>query len=174
MIGDETVELISRFGATSIQHRDSWIVLGGVSCNGAICHENDIVVFSTCGSQIQAVTRLRIPTCEISRPLLVGSSVLLVDDRELVIIGGAATCFSMGTFCRSEISQFPYSSLFFLIPGSGIQPALRRRRPHSPAHTTSYFSTLGGHLRKHNAGCCVSCFIFPSSPRGVVLPTRPS
>lgn len=41
-----------------------------------------------------------ITSCDISipRPLLVGHSVAQADDDRVVILGGGATCFSMGTF----------------------------------------------------------------------------
>lgn len=112
--GNETARLLSRFGGMSIQDRDSLIVLGGVGCDGTISRENDIAVFSTYGSEIQAVTRMTIPSSQAPRPLLVGSSVALTDDREIVIIGGAATCFSMGTFCRSEFLR-PLRLLLFAV-----------------------------------------------------------
>lgn len=83
-----------------VQDRDSLIVLGGVGCGGTISREDDIAVFSTRGAEIQATTRLTIPTSDNPRPLIVGSSVLITKDQEVVIIGGAATCFSMGTFCK--------------------------------------------------------------------------
>lgn len=43
--------------------------------------------------------RRLLTAAETPRPLIIGSSVVLSDDQELVIVGGAATCFSMGTFC---------------------------------------------------------------------------
>lgn len=82
------------------------IVLGGVGCDGTISHENDIVVFSTTGSEIQAVTKLTIPISTVPRPLIVGSSIVLTESRDVIIIGGAATCFSMGTFCMSGTLNF--------------------------------------------------------------------
>lgn len=48
---------------------------------------------------------------ETPRPLIIGSSVVLSKDHELVIIGGAATCFSMGTFCMYQIRRSCPSSL---------------------------------------------------------------
>lgn len=118
MRGSETAGLLTRFGSTSIQDRDSLIVLGGVGCDGTIVRENDIVVFSTSGLEIQAVTRITMPSSQTPRPLLIGSSVVLTDDREIVIIGGAATCFSMGTFCRSKSSRL-LLKLFVFAPACG-------------------------------------------------------
>lgn len=37
---------------------------------------------------------------EIPRPLIVGSSVVSPQNGQIVILGGGATCFSMGSFCK--------------------------------------------------------------------------
>lgn len=105
-IGDDTVHLLSRFGALHVQIHNKLIVLGGIGCDGTIGGDSDIVLFSTAGSRIQALRRLNLPSSsvlsQIPRPLLVGSSVVLDKDNRIVIISGAATCFSMGTFCMSN------------------------------------------------------------------------
>lgn len=68
-----------------------------------------MVVFSTSEAEIRIATRLAIPASDAPRPLLIGSSVVLTEDRQLVVIGGAATCFSMGTFCMlgTRVLSFP-------------------------------------------------------------------
>lgn len=97
----ETANLLSRFGASHVQHGDEIILAGGIGHNGFISREDDIAVFSTSGSSIRMISRLLIPTnTGVPRPLLIGSSVVLTENGEIVIIGGAATCFSMGTFCK--------------------------------------------------------------------------
>lgn len=92
--GGDTVRLLSRFGAACVQYHGSFILLGGVGCDGLISREDDIVLFSTSGSRIEAISRLVPPLTDIPRPLIVGSSVV-DDDGDLVLIGGAATCFSV-------------------------------------------------------------------------------
>lgn len=87
----------------TIQDRDFFIVVGGVDFDGTIHHDNELAAFSTDGGEIQVMLRMALKDPQAPRPLLVGSSAVLTDNRELVIIGGAATCFSMGTFCKCEI-----------------------------------------------------------------------
>lgn len=95
-VGDDTVVLLSRFGAACVQLPDSCILLGGIGSSGYMSRKDEIIAVSTTG-RVEATSRLLSPA-EITRPLIIGSSVVLSDDQDLVIIGGAATCFSMGTF----------------------------------------------------------------------------
>lgn len=107
-----------------MQARDTLVVLGGIGCDGTISRESDIMLFSTAGSNIRTAQRLNLPSLsgdsQIPRPLLVGSSVVLTKDMTIAIISGAATCFSMGTFCRFSpllpspppLPSFFYTSLF--------------------------------------------------------------
>lgn len=94
-----------------MQTHDTLVVLGGIGCDGTISRESDIVLFSTADSKIRTAQRLTLPfssgESQIPRPLLVGSSVVLTKDKNLAIISGAATCFSMGTFCRFNSFPFP-------------------------------------------------------------------
>lgn len=77
--------------------------MGGVGSTGVIPHEDEILVCNFVGAGLQLSERITIPTTEgksdIPRPLIVGSSVAQADNGHIVIIGGGATCFSMGTFC---------------------------------------------------------------------------
>lgn len=93
-----------------------------MGCEGCIKREDDIVAVPASETKIEATARL-VPTKNITRPLIIGSSVVLTDDRELVIVGGAATCFSMGTFCTSRDSQLFTS--FFQEYGSSADPISR-------------------------------------------------
>lgn len=106
-MGEDTAFLLSRFGAACVYAHDTLIVLGGIGYNGAISRDSDIVLFSTSDSKIQATKRLTLPISHSPRPLLVGSSVVLTKDKDITIIGGAATCFSMGTFCMSDPVSTP-------------------------------------------------------------------
>lgn len=97
-----------------MQAHDTLIVLGGIGCDGVISRESDIVVFSTANSKIRATRQLALTALgidsQIPRPLLVGSSVVLTKNGNLVIVSGAATCFSMGTFCMSNPVSLPSPS----------------------------------------------------------------
>lgn len=110
-MGEETACLLVRFGAAYVQAYNTLIVLGGIGRDGTISRESDIVLFTTADSKIQMIKRLTLSSSSITsqspRPLLVGSSVVLTKDRNLAIISGAATCFSMGTFCRFSAPHSP-------------------------------------------------------------------
>lgn len=95
--------LLSRFGATCIQQEDCLVVLGGVGHDGVIPQTQEILLCSTVGSKIQVVGSIPLLDATegqvIPRPLIVGSSVVSPQDGQIVILGGGATCFSMGSFC---------------------------------------------------------------------------
>lgn len=78
-------------------------VLGGVGCNGVIPHEDEILICDLEGAALQVSERIIISTTgentKVPRPLIVGSSIAYLQHGEVVILGGGATCFSMGTFC---------------------------------------------------------------------------
>lgn len=101
--GSDTVFLLSRFGAACAQGRGFFVLLGGVGTDGFVRREDEIIVFTTSESKIEATARLVLPLADVPRPLMVGSSVVLSADGDLILVGGAATCFSMGTFCTSTI-----------------------------------------------------------------------
>ncbi|KAF3765927.1 hypothetical protein M406DRAFT_11295, partial [Cryphonectria parasitica EP155] len=101
--GADTFDLLSRFGASYVQDADRMILIGGVGSDGIISRVGDITVFTTSETEIRAATGLNITASGNPRPLLIGSSAVLTGEREIVILGGAATCFSMGTFWTKSI-----------------------------------------------------------------------
>lgn len=90
----ETICHLSRFGSAQVQFADSSVVLGGVSCDGTISREDEIVVFSTSEANIEAVHRLVIPESGIPRPLIIGSSVVMTHD---------GNCSSRFLVCRGNL-----------------------------------------------------------------------
>ncbi|KAK7723681.1 tRNA methyltransferase ppm2 [Diaporthe eres] len=127
--------LLSRFGATCIQQEDCLVVLGGVGHDGVIPQAQEVLLLSMVGSKIQVTGGIPLSDAgegqEISRPLIVGSSVVSPQNGQVVILGGGATCFSMGSFCWEfsgigEIDPRPSSA-----PDHGLdsQPAEIRPIP---------------------------------------------
>lgn len=124
--GNGTVTVLPRLGAVCVQDHSRVYVLGGVGCNGVIPHEDEILICELEGAVLQVSERIIISTTgentKVPRPLIVGSSIAYLQHGEVVILGGGATCFSMGTFwtrgtytlavdsTRHERSQ-PYPSL---------------------------------------------------------------
>ncbi|KAL2265589.1 hypothetical protein VTJ83DRAFT_6689 [Remersonia thermophila] len=90
--------LLKRFGATCFPlGNHEFVLLGGVTRDTIVGHQDEIIIFSVAGDEVRLVRRLEWPA-EIPRPLLAGhSAVILPDSNSVVIVGGGATCFSMGT-----------------------------------------------------------------------------
>ncbi|KAL7624451.1 tRNA methyltransferase ppm2 [Parahypoxylon ruwenzoriense] len=89
--------LINRFGASGFVSPEGYLnVIGGVVANDLVTRELDVLVVDISGSQYKIITAYNIVATP--RPLLVGVSTGLADNGQLVIMGGGATCFSMGTY----------------------------------------------------------------------------
>ncbi|KAG8160283.1 hypothetical protein KVR01_009819 [Diaporthe batatas] len=101
-VDEVSTALLARFGSSCIQNEDSLVVLGGVGRDGVIPRNREVLLCSVTGPRIRVVGAGPIPDGEqdgeMPRPLLVGSSIVSPQDGQVVIIGGGATCFSMGSF----------------------------------------------------------------------------
>jgi tRNA wybutosine-synthesizing protein 4 len=77
--------------------------MGGVGRQGVIPQKHEVLLCSVMGSKIRVIGASPIPDGErgqeVPRPLLVGSSIVSLHNGQIVILGGGATCFSMGSFC---------------------------------------------------------------------------
>lgn len=113
-IDDEFVELVNRFGASSFVSPDDGyiIVVGGIVANGMVTQDLDILVLRAFGQFSHSCDSYTIFSGHslglTPRPLLIGVSTEVIDE-ELVITGGGATCFSMGTFWNPGCYTLPYS-----------------------------------------------------------------
>ena len=94
-------------------------LLGGVTKDHLLPGSDEIIRFGVESAdghlwQITNVSRLvdeeMLKGSGISRPLLVGASVETTRDGQVVISGGGATCFSMGTFWNNSASSFSIGS----------------------------------------------------------------
>ena len=105
-------ELANRFGASAIVSKDGCIVMiGGVVHGDLLPKEHEILLLEISGSEYSIRSASQLDTTQnsslIPRPLLVGVSTLLDKDDTLVIMGGGATCFSMGTFWNKGCYSIP-------------------------------------------------------------------
>lgn len=95
--------VLPRLGAACVQDHNRVVILGGVGCSGVVSQEDEILVCTLEDAKLQVTGRITIPTTgdntNIPRPLIVGSSVANLQNGQVIILGGGATCFSMGTFC---------------------------------------------------------------------------
>lgn len=97
--------LVNRFGATSVAlDSNIFLIIGGIVRSDILHQDYDILVcrLSLEGATCQIIGRLSdvatLAENHIPRPLLIGSSAIKTGNDQVVVIGGGATCFSMGTF----------------------------------------------------------------------------
>ncbi|KAH9898611.1 LCM-domain-containing protein [Xylariomycetidae sp. FL2044] len=100
-----TEDLINRFGATALCFDDDCIaVIGGVIGDDILPKNYEIMLLRVEGYgshyKVESACRLASPKHEpdYPRPLLVGTAISITEQGQLVMMGGGATCFSMGTF----------------------------------------------------------------------------
>ncbi|KAK3946272.1 methyltransferase [Diplogelasinospora grovesii] len=113
----ECRRLLTRFGAScSLLRPETLVIVGGV-VDGHILHQQDEVLEYVVSEEGVKLTRRWSMTIEdgMPRPLLVGNSTAAVKDRNLLVLGGGATCFSMGTFWNKGV----YTLHFDNTPGLG-------------------------------------------------------
>ncbi|KAI0378418.1 LCM-domain-containing protein [Hypomontagnella monticulosa] len=89
--------LINRFGASGFFSPEGYLtVIGGIISNDVVTRDQDILIVDTSKLPFKVISTCRIAITP--RPLLIGASVELNSDGQLAVMGGGATCFSMGTF----------------------------------------------------------------------------
>ncbi|KAF2188236.1 LCM-domain-containing protein [Zopfia rhizophila CBS 207.26] len=90
----------ARVGASLIPFGNSILLIGGVA-KGQILSFSDDFVFISSGTNIQ-VENSKVTISGDSWPLLVGFDAAAVSSDEIIIAGGGAVCFSMGSFWNEE------------------------------------------------------------------------
>lgn len=113
----EAATTLCRFGAAAVKHREIMAIIGGVAPSNLVPEDEDIVFFDIAGGK-QKPTTVAPPSM---RPLLVGHSVASTKDG-LLVMGGGAVCFSMGTFvnkgCYTVIPARSESGCYTFMPKS--------------------------------------------------------
>ncbi|WQF81475.1 Putative JmjC domain, methyltransferase Ppm1/Ppm2/Tcmp, rmlC-like jelly roll [Colletotrichum destructivum] len=96
---DQTPSILSRFGSIAVQSNGYVLLFGGVIKDLQLPSAYDILVLkTTAGGEVDVVARVDgTDGFSIIRPFIVGSSVVSYGNGNLAIVGGGATCFSMGT-----------------------------------------------------------------------------
>ncbi|KAI1433080.1 leucine carboxyl methyltransferase [Xylaria sp. CBS 124048] len=95
--------LICRFGASALLlDAGRFAIVGGIQHDGIVSRFDEAVLLDISESKLQILGRCCLTSLNkspsIPRPLFVGTSVALAGTGELLIMGGGATCFSMGTY----------------------------------------------------------------------------
>lgn len=108
------LDAIHRFGAHAKLVDDRYLVLiGGIASHGIVSRTHEIMAFDMSEQEYSVHSTACLEGIKdgdpVPRPLLVGCSVASSEEDTLIIMGGGATCFSMGTYWNQgcyTISQF--------------------------------------------------------------------
>lgn len=104
---DSSRWLLTRFGATCLKHGDEFIVFGGVAKDHLLRHQDEVILCSVSNGELNITRRLSNQATgngePAPRPLFVGHSAVSMPDGSVVVVGGGATCFSMGTFWNKGV-----------------------------------------------------------------------
>jgi tRNA wybutosine-synthesizing protein 4 len=98
---------LSLFGATTVEHGNYTMVCGGMGWD-ASTDGRSLALFSAAENGFVVSDLPLTKMDESPNPFMIGSSVI-VDGNRLIVFGGGATCFSMGTFWDTGvyIAQVP-------------------------------------------------------------------
>lgn len=95
------ISAFGRLGASLVPLGDHLLLIGGVSKQGILELSQDFLVISHDAADGDAAYNVDIPVLKLPQPtwpLLVGTSVAAVSENEVMLAGGGAVCFSMGSF----------------------------------------------------------------------------
>ncbi|TLD34233.1 hypothetical protein PspLS_00787 [Pyricularia sp. CBS 133598] len=124
--------LINRFGASCIKLKEKYhIVIGGVKGTNLLPHDHDVLILCDDGTStnLSICSGVNFPVYHkdsIPRHLAVGSSIASTDQGHIILVGGGATCFSMGTFWTKGAYTFlidPATLSNLDAASSGSEPA---------------------------------------------------
>lgn len=90
----------ARIGASLVPWENSILLIGGVSKNKLHSRSEDLLLLTH--SKTQIVVESPVIRLDSAWPLLVGVGVVAVSRDEVVLTGGGAVCFSMGSFWNKD------------------------------------------------------------------------
>ncbi|KAI0016277.1 LCM-domain-containing protein [Xylariomycetidae sp. FL0641] len=115
--GAEKLRLwINRFGASAHLHYGKrFAIMGGVMRDAILWKHPDVVLLEVIGSELRVLSACSLSDLQqaypFPRPLLVGTSNVLTKAGQIVVMGGGATCFSMGTYWNEGSYTLEYGLL---------------------------------------------------------------
>ncbi|KAI1112949.1 leucine carboxyl methyltransferase [Nemania sp. NC0429] len=105
MISSANAEsLVCRFGASAhLLDGERVAVVGGIQHDGVVSRRNEVIILNVSKLRLDVVSCCSLassdePSSTTPRPVLVGTAVSLAEHDRLLVMGGGATCFSMGTY----------------------------------------------------------------------------
>ncbi|TRX92802.1 hypothetical protein FHL15_006208 [Xylaria flabelliformis] len=122
---EDTALSICRFGASALLLEDAHIIIvGGIQHDGIVPRVDEVLAISPSHPNTRIISRCSMAISDklssVPRPLLVGASVSLLS-HQLLVMGGGATCFSMGTYWNEGCYTLDLSTLL------GKDPLTSRR-----------------------------------------------
>ncbi|KAI1656476.1 LCM-domain-containing protein [Daldinia decipiens] len=104
--------LINRYGASGFISPEGYLtIIGGILANDMVTRDLDVLIIDISGLHYKIVSACQIAVTP--RPLLIGVSIEQANDGQLVVMGGGATCFSMGTFWNPGCYTLRYTPKAF-------------------------------------------------------------
>lgn len=94
---------LSIFGASCVEIQGNTLICGGIGADQAI-NGQAMYCLTSSESKVDLTRITQRPDDAATKPFMIGTSVLYTDDH-IVIAGGGATCFSMGTFWETNVYQ---------------------------------------------------------------------
>ncbi|KAI0914642.1 leucine carboxyl methyltransferase [Ustulina deusta] len=121
-----------RFGASALLLDDTRVVVvGGLHHNGIVPRVDEVLIMDTSDSRLKIISRCSFSSSgkpsRIPRPLLVGVSACLAGCNQLLVMGGGATCFSMGTYWNEGCYALDLGSLLCASPTTTSRNPLKFR-----------------------------------------------
>ncbi|KAI0859370.1 leucine carboxyl methyltransferase [Xylaria cubensis] len=117
---EDTTLSMCRFGASAIILEDNRIIMvGGIQHDGIVPRVDEVLAITPSYPSIEIISRCSMAISDepssVPRPLLVGTSVSLLN-KQLLVMGGGATCFSMGTYWNEGCYTLDLSPLLGKVP----------------------------------------------------------
>ncbi|KAJ0339833.1 hypothetical protein COL922a_004051 [Colletotrichum nupharicola] len=111
LIQRNQTSLLSRFGATVINSGEYSFVFGGVIKDVQLPAALDMIIVKEANAGLEIVASLDgFGESGSLRPFLIGASVIPHADGEFAVVGGGATCFSMGTYWTQGSYNFAFDT----------------------------------------------------------------
>ncbi|KAI8963032.1 LCM-domain-containing protein [Daldinia sp. FL1419] len=109
---DHSDSLVNRYGASGFISPEGYLtIIGGILANDIVTQDLDVLIIDVSSPHYKIVSTCRIAISP--RPLLIGTSIEQANDGQLVVMGGGATCFSMGTFWNPGCYTLRYTPKAF-------------------------------------------------------------
>ncbi|KAI1388412.1 LCM-domain-containing protein [Hypoxylon trugodes] len=100
--------IINRFGASGFVSPEGYLtIVGGIIGENIVTRYFDILIINVSSSRYKILSACNAAISP--RPMLIGVSTELTDNDQLVVMGGGATCFSMGTFWNPGCYTLKYN-----------------------------------------------------------------